>query len=60
MCHTVDCYSESYTYAMRISDSFNNMHSMGKDYLIPVRGMKETTMNGDSNEGYTESDDYEW
>ena len=60
MCHTTTPAQDSYTYAMRIHDSFNNYHSIWKDYLIPVRCMKETDMNSGDNEGYTESDDYEW
>ena len=60
MCHTTTPAQDSYTYAMRIHDSFNNYHSIWKDYLIPVRCMKETDVNSGDNEGYTESDDYEW
>lgn len=53
-------FSSGYMYSSRFSDSFQNEYLLWRDYLLPVRCMKETEMNSGSNEGYTESDDYEW
>ena len=52
--------SEHNVYAMRISDSFSTSYTKEKDLKMPIRCMKEPEMTSDENEGYTESDDYEW
>ena len=49
-----------YLYSHSSDTQFTISNGMGNDTRMVVRCMKETTMNGDSNEGYTESDDYEW
>lgn len=56
------CTQSNYhdSYALEISSSFDTMRLVSKDCEMSVRCMKETTMNGNNNEGYTESDDYEW
>ena len=45
---------------MHISDWFEVNQSTHRHHKLPVRCMKQTKMEGGSNEGYGESDDYEW
>ena len=58
------CYSSTrngeYAYSMHISDWFEDDQSTHIHHKFPVRCMKQTKMEGGSNEGYGESDDYEW
>jgi hypothetical protein len=61
-CHTTSgpSYDHQYVYSISINDQLISDRYLYRDYLIPVRCMKEIPMTGGGNEGFTEDDEIEW
>ena len=58
--HTIGINSYAEVRSVRIDNYLYANYGLCRDYMIPVRCMKDVPMFGGGNEGFTEDDEIEW